>query len=82
MQQQEWQDKKEVKKGNIGELIIRNYLEDKGYVVYEPVTEKAHHFDKVISRNKKFLAVAEIKTYERLRYKTETGINLKNIMSI
>lgn len=78
MQNNNWQDKPEVKKGNIGEVIIRKYLEDKGYVIYEPVTDGAHHFDKVISRNKKFLAIAEIKTYERLKFKDETGINLKN----
>lgn len=78
MQVQDWQSRKEVKKGNIGEQIIREYLENKGYIVYEPVTEKAHHFDKVISKNKKFLAIAEIKTYERLLFLEETGINTKN----
>lgn len=78
MQGQEWQNKKEVIKGNIGENIVRLHLEQKGYIVYEPVTNAAHHFDKLISKNKKYLAIVEIKTYEKLKYKEETGINLKN----
>jgi len=78
MQKQDWNDRTEVKKGNIGESIVTTYLENKGYVVYEPVTDKAHHFDKVISKDKKFLAIAEVKTYEMLKFKDETGINLKN----
>ena len=63
--------------GMVGSAIVRN-LESKGYIVYEPVTDGPHHFDKLISKDKKILAIVEIKTYERLKFKPETGINLKN----
>ena len=42
-----WQDKIQVKKGNIGEKIVRNYLEKKGFIVYEPKTNGSHPFDKI-----------------------------------
>ena len=34
-----WQDKKETKKGNIGEEIIKNMLREQGYVLYEPIDD-------------------------------------------
>ena len=40
-----WEDKIQVKKGNLGENIVKDTLEKKGYVVYKCVTERAHAFD-------------------------------------
>ena len=40
MQKKDWNDKTEVKKGDIGEAIVKNILEQKGYVIYKCVTEK------------------------------------------
>jgi hypothetical protein len=42
----EWSRRKEVQKGDTGERIVRSYLESKGWVVYEPITEGRHAFDK------------------------------------
>lgn len=40
-----WHDKPEVKKGDIGELIVQDFFERKGYVIYAPKTDKPHGFD-------------------------------------
>jgi hypothetical protein len=40
-----WEDKAQVKKGNIGEKIIQQYLEGKGWKVYKPFTKGAHWFE-------------------------------------
>ena len=49
----EWEQKTSVKKGNVGERIVREYLEAKGLVCYQPVTERAHAFDMLAIREKK-----------------------------
>ena len=43
----EWQNKITVKKGDFAEEIIRGFLEEKGFVIYEPITNGAHCFDKI-----------------------------------
>ena len=40
-----WQDKTEVKKGNIGELLVKEFLEKNGFTLYSPVTEGSHKVD-------------------------------------
>lgn len=73
-----WQDKASVKKGNIGEGIIRQFLEEKGYIVYEPVTRGPHGFDKLAVRNKKDVLIAECKTKAKRTYYDDTGIDLRH----
>jgi len=73
-----WEDKPQVKKGNIGENIIRGYLESKGWVVYEPITDKAHGFDKLCMKGKQQLIIAEVKTKARLNILNATGFDNKH----
>jgi hypothetical protein len=75
MQSQEWKDRDQVKKGCVGEQIIINLLEGKGYVVYTPITKKAHAFDMLAVKNKKVFRIAEVKSYPRMLYFEATGIN-------
>ena len=58
-----------LKKGYVGEDIVRKFLQQEGYVVYEPVIQEAHPFDKVAVRDKTKLYLIEIKT------KQSTGDN-------
>lgn len=73
-----WQDKQTVKKGNIGEEIVNDYLTNKGWVVYEPITDKAHGFDRLVSIDRKRLVIAEIKTKARRNRFPDTGIDFKH----
>ncbi len=74
-----WNERTNVKKGNVGEQIVFNYLRNKDYVVYRPVTDGAHPFDNLcVSRDKKTIFIAEIKTKEARQYYPDTGIDIKN----
>lgn len=70
-----WEDKKEVKKGNIGEDIIQEYLESKGWVIYRPKTSAAHWFDMLACHNKKHVIALDVKTKARFNYRACQGIN-------
>jgi len=74
----DWQDKKEVKKGDIGERIINDWLEENNLIVYEPVTGGAHGFDRLVSKGKKQLVIVEIKTKAKRNYFPDTGIDYKH----
>ena len=71
-----WEDKTEVKKGDIGENIVRKYLENKGYIIYQPKTKGAHYFDMLCTKNKQEVIALDVKTKARLNAYEATGINL------
>jgi len=73
-----WQSKIEVKKGNLGESIVRKYLEYKGWVVYGTETRGKHAFDKLCVKNKKDIVIVEIKSKARMKYYEATGCNYQN----
>lgn len=75
-----WEDKTQVKKGNIGEELVLNYLEKNGFIVYKPVTKSAHGFDNLATKDKKIVIMAEIKTKARLTYIEATGFNYKHYL--
>ncbi len=75
-----WQDKIQVKKGDIGEDIIKNYLEQKGWVIYAPTTNKAHYFDMIATRNKKEIIGYDVKTKARLNKIEATGIDKQDYL--
>ena len=73
-----WEDKKEVKKGNIGERLVNQYLESRGWVIYKPITNKAHAFDKLCLKGKETLIIAEVKTKSRMNSYNATGFDTKH----
>lgn len=75
-----WGDRKTVQKGNIGEQIVRRYLEQLGFIVYQPVTSGAHAFDKLcISKDKKEIFIAEVKTKPHRLYYPDTGLDTRHL---
>jgi len=72
-----WDDKPTVRKGHIGEMLVLQWLESKGVIVYLPNTRAAHPFDKLCATpDKKTIFVAEVKTKPHRLYYPDTGINL------
>lgn len=66
-------------KGEIGERIIRKYLEERGWVVYFPFTKnKAHYFDMLCTLNKDMVIALDVKTKARLNKWKAQGINIKS----
>lgn len=73
----DWQDKIEVKKGNLGEQVVRNWLHKNDLIVYEPISDAAHGFDKLVSFGKEKLVIVEVKTKPSRIYYPDTGIDEK-----
>lgn len=68
-----------LKKGAIGEQIIRKWLENKGWIVYLPFTKnKAHYFDILATLHKKRVIAIDVKTKARLNKWNAQGINKKH----
>lgn len=66
------------KKGVFGENIVREYLESNGWIVYEPITDKAHAFDKLCIKDKINIVIAEVKTKARMNKFNATGIDVRH----
>ena len=74
-----WEDKIEVKKGDIGESLVDVFIKNNGDVPYKPDADKAHPFDRLCaSQNKKNLYIAEVKSKARRKYYPDTGFNISN----
>ena len=68
-----------LKKGEAGEQIIRDYLEQRGWIVYFPFTKnRAHYFDMLATKNKEKVIALDIKTKARLNKWAAQGINKKS----
>jgi hypothetical protein len=65
-------------KGEIGEKIIRQRLEAKGYVVYRPVTEAAHAFDMMAIKDKTKAIALDVKTKSARRAFPDTGVDFNH----
>ena len=66
-------------KGEIGEQIVTQYLEKKGWIVYRPYTkDKAHYFDMLCTFNKEKTIAIDVKTKARLNKWNAQGINVKS----
>lgn len=63
------------KKGTAGEKLVKDILERKGYVVYEPTTKnKPHGYDMILYKDHKYQFAAEVKTKVSSADFDETGI--------
>jgi Holliday junction resolvase-like predicted endonuclease len=70
---------KALKKGDIGEDIVTEFLEKKGWIIYRPFTkDKAHYFDMLCTLNKEKVIVIDVKTKARLNKWAAQGINIKS----
>jgi len=70
-----FKNKTTYKKGLIGEEIVQKALEARGYVVYKPITEKAHGFDFLAVKDKQVFIIAEVKSKARMNKFKATGID-------
>ena len=76
MEQKQKSFQKALKKGEIGEQIIREYLESKGWIAYFPFTkDKAHYFDMLATLGKGKIIALDVKTKARLNKIAGQGIN-------
>ena len=73
-----WEDKPQVKKGNIGENIIINFLEEKGFIIYKPITKAAHWIDIFATKNKNEIYAIDVKTKARFNKWNAQGIDVKH----
>jgi len=71
-----WCDKKEVKKGDYGELLIDEYYWNFGYMPYVPNKEGAHTIDRMYCKKKTSdVFIADIKTKPYRNVYPDTGLN-------
>lgn len=69
-----------LEKGSIGERIVDEWLIRRGYVPYRPMEGVAHPFDRLVaSRDKKRIAVCEVKTKPRRNKYRDTGVDIKKL---
>jgi hypothetical protein len=74
-----WADRPSVKKGDLGESIVDEFLRGKRVIPYKPSYNGAHPFDRLCATaDKKNVFIADIKTKPSRLYFPDTGINLKH----
>ena len=73
-----WEDKEQVKKGNIGENIVDQYFDGQGYIIYEPRQDAAHLIDRLYVKDKKKLIFADTKTKAKRNMYPDTGFDCKH----
>lgn len=71
-----WHDKPETQKGDYGEGLVDKFIENQGFVIYRPVTDGVHGFDRIIYKNEKYYAV-EVKTKPICSKYPETGFEVR-----
>lgn len=65
-------------KGELGEEVVRELLESRGWVVYQPVTSGPHHFDMLCIKDKKRAIAFDVKAKARMNWLPCTGVNQKH----
>lgn len=73
-----WEDNPLVKKGNRGEELVRKWGEARGAVFYKAITDKAHPFDFMVTKDRKTVSIVEVKTKAKMRYYNATGFNVRH----
>jgi hypothetical protein len=67
-----------LKKGAIGESIVKERLEAAGWVVYQPVTEGAHAFDMLSIKGKRYAIACDVKAKALMNKWQATGVNQRH----
>lgn len=75
MEQKNWNDKIQVKKGTYGENLVKQYLHDNGYLLYTLDKPDIHPFDFLAVKKYDDLMFVEIKTKARMNKYYATGID-------
>lgn len=65
-----------LRKGAVGEQIVREWLEVKGFVVYQPLTDGAHAFDMMAIQNKKLVIALDVKAKAAMNKWPATGVDV------
>jgi len=74
-----WDERKEVRKGTLGESIVDEFLRAKHVIPYRPDYDGAHPFDRLCATaDKKTIFVADIKTKAQRERYADTGIDLSH----
>ena len=64
-----------LKKGEIGESLVKRILEQNGWCVFQPTTQGAHCFDMLCIKDKKKAFALDVKSKQKLKYYNGTGID-------
>jgi hypothetical protein len=67
-----------LRKGAVGEQVVRGFLERAGWVVYQPITEGAHCFDMLCIKGNRTAVAFDVKAKARLNRYPATGINQRH----
>lgn len=72
-----WNEQIEVKKGDLGEELVKKYLEAKKQTVYSTSTDQGHPVDMICaSQDKSNMYMVEVKAKARRKYYPDTGFDL------
>lgn len=69
-----------LKKGNIGEAIVKAHLERYGWCVFQPTSEGAHSFDMLCIKDKKKAIALDVKAKARMTHIHGTGIDQRHFV--
>lgn len=67
-----------LRKGHVGERLVRAFLEEAGWIVYQPITDGAHCFDMLCIKDKRKAIAFDVKAKARLNRYPATGINQRH----
>jgi len=73
-----FENSKSNKKGNIGESIVKDWLKNRGYMIYSPEVLGAHAFDILAMKDKINLIAGDVKTKAKLNKYNGTGIDISH----
>lgn len=72
-----WAERPEVKKGDVGEALVDDFLRGKQVIPYRPDYDGPHPFDRLCATaDKRSIFVADIKTKAQRERYADTGIDL------
>jgi hypothetical protein len=66
-----------LQKGSVGERIIKQWLEAKRFVVYQPTTDCAHAFDMLAIRDKTTTIALDVKSKAAMNKLPATGVDYR-----
>tara|TARA_R100000773_G_C4212798_1_gene111931 strand:+ start:1096 stop:1593 length:498 start_codon:yes stop_codon:yes gene_type:complete len=72
-----WEQKPQVKLGNLGEKIIHQYLCEKNYTIFTPTSQNAHPCDGIVFKNQKMIFLYDVKTKGKTNQHNAQGFDKK-----